>query len=75
MIPVYCGMKIDHCIVESPFGGRMLQEFLITKSQVLSKFDEPALAKLLREQCFVSMDFKKDFERFCFIFFFFPFCF
>jgi hypothetical protein len=37
VVPVYSGMKIDHCIVQSPFGGRMFQEFLISKSAILSK--------------------------------------
>lgn len=81
VVPVYSGMKIDHCIVQSPFGGRMFQEFLVSKSSVLSKvclytsschrcccslpikMDEPSLARLVREHCFASTDFRADFVR------------
>ena len=55
VVPVYSGVKVDHCCISSPFGGRMFEEFF--RSRSAAKWES------VRDRCFASLDFRADMTR------------
>lgn len=61
VVPVYTGSKLDHAIQSHAFGGRIFQEFLLSRVQATAR-DEQSVSAGIRDGCFAALNFTEEMQ-------------